>query len=251
MTTSNSDHGNKRSNIYRVETPPSDWIQTIKSSADAPPTPSKPSYGLDSPLGCLASNIGAPLYIYASLKGKHDLWDRLLAELPDSAFSGPSLDMGCGRGMVLLKVAQRKKRIQAAEPEYGIDIFNPGDQTGNSPHATYANAATLGLLDNVVLHTASFTEPLPFADGAFSLVTSSLALHNVDVEGRRRAVEELARICAPGANVILVDLQGYPKGYAETLTGLGWKGVKYAFGGVGVMFGFWPCQVLHATKPSE
>lgn len=46
----------------------------------------------------LGSNIAAPLYLYASLKGKHDLWDNLLSNQPDSAFRGPALDIGCGEG---------------------------------------------------------------------------------------------------------------------------------------------------------
>ena len=238
--------------IYKVEPPPQDWIKHIGSLPNPPSTPARPSYGLDSPMGLLASNIAAPLYLYASLKGKHDLWDNLLKTVADSNFEGPALDMGCGRGMVLLKVAQMKKAIQqSCSPVYGIDIFNTSDQSGNSPEATYANAASLEVLDNVVLHTASFTEELPFAVGVFSLVTSSLALHNVDIEGRKRAIVELARVCRPGGKVLIVDLMGYPKGYMETLTSLGWKDITCEFAGVGSMFGMWPCQVLRATKPSE
>ena len=241
-------NGNAR-NVYRTEEPPEDWIQTIKSLPNPPKTPAKPSYGFDSPLGCLASNIAAPLYIYASLKGKHELWDELVAQLPDTAFSRAALDMGCGRGMVLLKVAEQRKKIGAGGLAYGIDIFNSNDQTGNSPHATYANVACLGLLDDVVLNAASFVEKLPFADGAFSLVTSSLAFHNVDSEGRRTAVEELARVCAPGASVILLDLRGSVQAYMDTLVALGWRDVSVSFAGVGVMYGMWPCQILRATKP--
>jgi ubiquinone/menaquinone biosynthesis C-methylase UbiE len=191
----------------------------------------------------------APLYIYASYKGKHDLWDYLLNELPDSTFEGPSLDMGCGRGMVLLKVAQRKKARSIPTRAYAVDIFSTGDQTGNAPEATYANAASLDVLENVVLHTASFTEELPFADGVFSLVTSSLAIHNVNSDGRKKAVEQLARVCRPGGQVLVLDLMGSVKTYQDTLLSLGWKDVSYEFGGVGVMFGAWPCQVLKATKP--
>ena len=200
-------------------------------------------------MGLLASNIAAPLYLYASLKGKHDLWDTLLKSLSNGDFEGPSLDMGCGRGMVLLKVAQRKA-TQSRSPAFGIDIFNTSDQSGNAPEATYANVASLDVLDQVVLHRASFTEELPFEDGVFSLVTSSLALHNVDIQGRNRAIEELSRVCRPGAKVMIVDLMGYPKGYMETLASLGWKEATCEFAGVGSMFGMWPCQILRATKPS-
>jgi SAM-dependent methyltransferase len=249
--TADMDAGGQRatSSIYDMETEPQDWIKHITSLLNVPPTPSKPRYGLDSPMGLLASNIAAPLYLYASLKGKHDLWDSLLRKLPDGLFQGPALDMGCGRGMVLLKVAQRKKAISASDPAYGVDIFNTSDQSGNAPEATYANAACLGVLENIVLHTASFTEKFPFADGVFSLVTSSLAIHNVDAKGRNHAIEELVRVCRPGGRVLLVDLMGYPKEYADNLTALGWTDVSYGFAGVGSMFGMWPCQVVRANKP--
>lgn len=250
MASSESGGDYVTNSVYKAESPPEDWIKNIRSSSNPPPTPAKPAYGLDSPMGLLASNIAAPLYLYASLKGKHDLWDSLLKSLSDSDFEGPALDMGCGRGMVLLKVAQRKKAIQSRSPAFAIDIFNTSDQSGNAPEATYANAASLEVLDNVVLHTASFTEELPFADGVFALVTSSLALHNVDIEGRQQAIRGLARVCRPGGKVLIVDLMGYPKGYMETLISLGWKGVSCEFAGVGSMFGMWPCQVIRATKPS-
>jgi len=65
------------------------------------PVPSKPSYGLDSPLGLVLSTVLAPLYLYSSLKGKFDVWDNL----PSEIMTAPTLDIGCGRGLVLLKIA--------------------------------------------------------------------------------------------------------------------------------------------------
>ena len=89
---------------------PEDHINTIKSSPNPPSKPSKPDFGLDSLFGLLASTITAPLYLYASLKGKFSVWDDVLASLPSETFtSAPTLDVGCGRGMVLLKMAEHKK----------------------------------------------------------------------------------------------------------------------------------------------
>ncbi|KAK0650105.1 Demethylmenaquinone methyltransferase [Lasiodiplodia hormozganensis] len=166
-----------------------------------------------------------------------------------------------------------------SSPAYGIDIFSTADQSGNAPSATWANAAAAGLLGTtttttspaaplpspsdeddsrtsssssgpIILHTASFTAPLPFRDGVFGVVTSSLAVHNVGRAGRRHALREMARCCRPGGYVLVVDLAGYVGGYAECLRGeLGWTDVESAWGGVGVMFGVWPCVVLRARKP--
>ncbi|KND93938.1 hypothetical protein TOPH_01568 [Tolypocladium ophioglossoides CBS 100239] len=203
---------------------PEDHIQTLAHANPPPAIPSQPDFGLDSLFGLLASFVAAPLYLYASLRGKFQVWDEILDGLPDSAFAGPALDVGCGRGMVLLKTAQRKKKLLASSegeagiaPAYGIDIFSTADQTGNSPLATYKNAAALSVVPHTVLHTASFTARLPFADAAFALVTSNLALHNAPREGRLAAVKEMARVCAPGGSIVIVDLYGYFKDHRATL----------------------------------
>ncbi|OAA67681.1 methyltransferase [Cordyceps fumosorosea ARSEF 2679] len=230
--------------IYNVDPPPVDLIRSIVTSPSPPPTPAKPSYGIDSPLGLLLSCFAAPLYLYATLRGKSLAWDAIYASLPPS--SSPALDVGCGRGLVLFKLAAAR-----GTRAYGIDLFRTGDQTGNGPAATYRNAAALGLLDRVVLHEASFTESFPFADGAFGVVASSLALHNADRAGRRTAVAEMARVCGPGGRIVLVDLCGYFGDHRAVLEGLGWTDVVVSFVGWRMVFGIWPCQLLVATKPQR
>lgn len=52
------------SSIYATDYPPENHIaQLLLTNRTAP---HKPSYGMDSPLGLLASNFLAPLYLYAS-----------------------------------------------------------------------------------------------------------------------------------------------------------------------------------------
>ncbi|KAF5970093.1 methyltransferase, partial [Fusarium coicis] len=235
---------------------PEDHIVTLRESNPPLSPPSSAKYGIDSPLGFLASSIAAPLYFYASKKGKFDLWDELLESLPDDAFRQPTLDVGCGRGLVLLKIAERKKRLaESAGIEvpkgYGIDLFITGDQSGNSPMATFGNAASLKVLDHVALHTADFTKPLPFAEDTFAVVTASLSVHNVNQDGRRKAIEGMAKACRPGGHILILELAGYLGEYKKVLEEQGWKGVDVQFGGIKVMFGLWPCHVLRATKPTE
>jgi SAM-dependent methyltransferase len=245
--------------VYKASlAPPLDHIAVIRHSPDKPATPARPTFGFDSIAGLLYSNISAPLYLYATLRGKFAVWDDLLAALPDDVFRAPTLDIGCGRGLVLLKVAARKKDLAAREPDmmsavvppaYGTDIFSKADQTGNDPTATYRNAAAVGVLDYAVLHEGSFTESFPFADGVFSLITSSLAIHNVAREGRRAALAEIARVCAPGGKVIIVDLYGFFKDHVGILKSLGWEDVRVVAAGLRMMYGILPCQILQATKP--
>ena len=129
----------------------------LQSSSRA--VPSNPSYSLDSPLDLVLSTILAPLYLYASLKGKFDVWDNLLADIPPEIIR-TNLNMGCGRGLVLLKTAQLKKKAlsesspqQTISPAYAVDLFINRDQTGNSPE-------TMRRLSVVVLYTADFTNKI-------------------------------------------------------------------------------------------
>ena len=213
----------------------------------------KASFGIDSPLGLMTSFVFAPVYLYATMKGKHDFWDQNLSSLPDKSFYGPSLDMGCGRGLVLTKVASRKRTLfQTARTKdfltYGIDIFNPNDQSGNSPETLYKNIKSLDLLDNVVAYAASFTEPFPFDDNFFSLVTTSLSPHNVSLAGRKFAIREACRVCRPGGAIVVLDLLGYVADYEAEMKMNGWIIVERRFAGAGVVFGSWPTQVLVAYK---
>ena len=232
------------------QTPPEDHIHTIATSPSKPETPSQPDFGFDSLFGLLMSFVAAPLYLYATLKGKFRVWDDILDAVPADLLLKPTLDVGCGRGMVFLKVAQRKKALGDAAKSYAIDIFSTADQTGNSPVATYKNAAAMDVVDLSVLHTASFTDRLPFADGVFGIVTANLSLHNVNRDGRLAAVEDMARVCAPGGRIVIVDLYGYFNDHSSVLQDrLGWKGVEVSVVGFKMMYGVLPCQMLTATKP--
>jgi hypothetical protein len=89
--------------------------------------------GLYAGLSWIASAL---IMIYGSRVRKLALRDRLLDEL---ALRGDErmLDVGCGRGLMLLGAAQKLPRGRA----FGIDLWQTVDQSGNSPEATQRNAA--------------------------------------------------------------------------------------------------------------
>jgi len=83
----------------------------------------------------------------------------------------------------------------------------------------------------------------------FSLVTASLSTYNVDKSARRQAIMDAARVVRSGGYLIILNLVGYLASYERVLRSLGWTDVETELGGLQVMFGAWPCQILKARKP--
>lgn len=153
--------------------------------------------------------IGAALVVlfcgfgwHSSRRGKFVVWQRIL---DDMRLRGDEqvLDVGCGRGAVLLMAAGRLTTGRAT----GIDLWRTQDQSGNALEVTRKNAEAEGVADRVTLETADMTA-LPFAAGTFDLVLSNIAIHNVPgQEQRDRAIAEIVRVLRPGGRVAIADLR--------------------------------------------
>jgi ubiquinone/menaquinone biosynthesis C-methylase UbiE len=180
------------------------------------------------------------VYLHTTLRGKLRVWEREL-DLAGLKGNEQLLDLGCGRGSVLIAAARRLP----AGCAIGADLWHGKDQSGNSREATLANAAAAGVADRVEVHTADMTA-LPFADGSFDIVTSALAIHNIpSAEGRYCAVDEAIRVLRPGGQLLVADFWWMARKYAAhighgTLRGLG---PRYWYGGpwLGI-------SLLHAVK---
>ena len=126
------------------------------------------------------------------------------------------LDVGCGRGLMLIGAARRLRTGRAA----GIDLWRREDLAGNAPEATLANASAERVEDRVTLETADM-RTLPFANASFDVILSQAAVHNVpEAAGRRAAVEEMARVLRPGGTILLADIRNLGE-YARVLRAAG------------------------------
>jgi len=162
---------------------------------------SNPSIGIPALDIGLALAASAADYLYASRVGKFAVWADLVRSLH---LRGDErvLDLGCGRGAVLLMVAKLLPRGRAV----GVDLWKTSDQSGNALEATTRNAALEGVADRVDLRTGDM-RTLPFEDESFDLAVSSLAIHNIpDSAGRARAIDEALRVLRPGGRMLIADI---------------------------------------------
>jgi arsenite methyltransferase len=200
----------------------------------------------------LAGTAGAAVagfagsYLYSSLRGKFVVWAGVLDEL---RLRGDErlLDIGCGRGAVLLLAARRLPAGRAV----GVDVWRRRDLTGNTRAAAEGNATLEGVADRVEFVDADARD-LPFPTGSFDVVVSNLAIHNIaGIDGRNQAVREAVRVLRPGGQLRVIDqrVSHYPDpdtldaaGCVEiTVQRLGWR---MWFGTPGD-----PLILISATKP--
>ncbi len=113
------------------------------------------------------------------------------------------LDVGCGRGLMLVGAARRLRSGKAT----GIDIWQAVDLSGNRPEAALANARAEGVADRVEVRTADMRE-IPFPDGAFDVVVSCAAIHNLYAAAdRAKAIGEIARVLKAGGSAVIDDIR--------------------------------------------
>lgn len=182
----------------------------------------------------------AALMVWSSKVGKLKERDRILDGIPwrgDEAV----LDAGCGRGLFLIGAAKRLRAGRAV----GVDLWQRRDQSGNAPRATLENARAEGVEERVEILDGDLRD-LPFDDGSFDVVLSSLVLHNVqERDEREAALSELARVLSPGGYLAIVDIL-YTHDYARTLRGCGLADVKRSSLRFNI---FPPARVVEARKP--
>ncbi len=92
----------------------------------------------------------AALYLHFTLRGKFLVWAELLDQL-NLRGDERILDMGCGRGAVLLMAAQRLTTGRAV----GMDLWRSFDQSGNSADATRRNAIVESQQHSILLFAAN------------------------------------------------------------------------------------------------
>ncbi len=150
------------------------------------------------------------------------------------------LDVGCGRGLLLIGAAKKLTTGKAT----GIDIWNHVDQANNSAHATIENAKIENVLNKIEIITADARQ-MPFSANSFDLVISSWALHNISTAAERsKALAEILRVLKPNGTVAIMDIQASQEYLAffkaNNFSHIQILGPRYTFG--------IPTYIVMATK---
>ena len=164
--------------------------------------------------------------VYGSKVGKLKRRDRLLDLVPWTG-SERVLDVGCGRGVMMIGAAQRLTTGKAV----GIDLWQAEDQSNNNADATINNARLEGVAERVEVQTSDMRS-LGFGDETFDVIVSHWAVHNLyNEQDRKTALKEMARVLKPGGYLLLADIEHHDE-YAGVLKDFGLKDVKIIDNGI-------------------
>lgn len=143
-----------------------------------------------------ATGHGALLPTYdliARLMGFHRVYPRLVAqaELVDGQ---RVLEIGCGTGNVIIEAKRSRPGIAAVGSDPDPQIL------------TRARRKAVEL--NGIRFEPAYAQHLPYADGEFDRVLSSMMLHHLDGNAKPAAASEVFRVLSPGGRLHLVDIGG-------------------------------------------
>ena len=119
----------------------------------------------------------------------HEAFRQRIVELADLSGDEHLLDVGCGTGLMALRIAAQYPGCTVQ----GIDL------SAKMIAVARQDAAAQGLA--VHFRVGSIVN-LPYPDGAFDVVLTNIMYHHLDLAEKQRAVVEIARVLKPGGRYV-------------------------------------------------
>jgi len=148
----------------------------------------------------------------ARLLGLNRVYERLIAQA-EVGDGDRVLEIGCGTGNLTIRL----KRDHRAADVVGCDP---------DPRILRRAQRKARRLPGIRFEQA-YAQRLPYADGEFDRVLSSMMLHHVYDEAKPAAVAEIFRVLRPGGSLHLVDIRG--DGIPELLRAAGFHCTEVGF----------------------
>ena len=141
--------------------------------------------------------LGYDLLVWLLTRGRTRQFRHRLLDLARVTVGEHLLDIGCGTGTLAIEA---KARVGPPGVVAGID---PSPEMINRARRKARRRADVDFREGAA-------ECLPFVDGQFDVVTSTLMLHHLPRTVRETAVAEANRVLKPGGRMLAVDFGGAP-----------------------------------------
>lgn len=133
------------------------------------------------------------MFLWLISFGKEHSYRERVLDLANLKRGESVLDIGCGTGTLAIAASQRVGRKGSVS---GVDA-SPEMLARARKKASKAGA--------VIDFKNGVVEALPFGDGQFDAVLSTMTLHHLGPKSRLECAREVRRVLKPGGRVLLVD----------------------------------------------
>ncbi len=103
------------------------------------------------------------------------------------------LEVGCGTGNVITRVPREYSGVKAVGCDPDLRALARAQKKANGTGVRFDRA---------------YVQELPYGDGEFDRVLSSMMWHHLDEDVKTKAAEEIFRVLRPGGSLHLVDIGG-------------------------------------------
>ena len=133
------------------------------------------------------------LFLWAVTLGRESAYRQKALDLARLKPGETVLDIGCGTGTLAIAA---KRRVGTVGRVYGVDA---------SPEMLARASRKANKPGDEVVFKNGVVEALPFSDGQFDTVLSTLMLHHLGRKARQECAHEVRRVLKPGGRMLAVD----------------------------------------------